>query len=72
MWEQLDLVYGSRHTQDRCIQDKAAQIPLLDSETLKSFGIFYRGITVQVYYYLERQPPAVTMDNSHLYQQMRQ
>jgi len=72
MWEHLDREYGSKHTQDRCIQDRAAQIPPLDSETLKSFGDFYDGITVQVNYYLVHQPFAVTEDNTHLYQQMRQ
>jgi len=72
MWEHLDREYGSKHTQDRCIQDRAAQIPPLDSETLKSFGDFYDGITVQVNYYLVHQPFAVTDDNTHLYQQMRQ
>ena len=72
MWEHLDLEYGSRHTQDKCIQDRAAQIPPLDSDTLKSFADFYDGITVQVNYYLVHRPSAVKEDNSHLYQQMRQ
>ena len=72
MWEHLDLEYGSQHVQDRCIQDKAAQIPQLDSESLKSFGIFYRGITVQVNYYLEHQPFEVMKNGSLLYHSMRQ
>ena len=72
MWEHLDREYGSKHTQDRCIQDKAAEIPPLDSEKLKSFADFYDGVTVQANYYLVRQPSAVLADNSLLYQQMRQ
>ena len=72
MWEHLDREYGSQHTQDRCIQDKAAEIPPLDSEKLKSIADFYDGVTVQANYYLVRQPSAVLADNSLLYQQMRQ
>jgi hypothetical protein len=72
MWEHLDREYGSQHTQDRCIQDRAAEIPPLDAEKLKSFSDFYDGVTVQANYYLVRQPSEVLVDNSLLYQQMRQ
>jgi hypothetical protein len=72
MWEQLDLVYGSKHTQDRCIQDRAARMAPLDQNNLKTFEKFYMGVTVQINYYLEHQPTAITVENSLLYQQIRQ
>ena len=72
MWTQLDEEYGSKHTQDRCIQDRAAKIAFLEHETLKTVGKFHLEVTVQINYYLDRQPVAVTTDNSHLYQQIRQ
>ena len=72
MWEQLDLVYGSKHIQDRCIQDRAARMAPLDQDNLKTFEKFYIGVTVQINYYSEHQPEAVLIENSLLYQQMRQ
>jgi len=72
MWTQLDEEYGSKHTQDRCIQDRAAKMAFLETETLKTVGKFHLEVTVQINYYLDRQPVAVTTDNSHLYQQIRQ
>ena len=72
MWEQLDLVYGSKHTQDRCIQDRAAMMAPLDQMTLKNFEKFYIGVTVQINYYRVHHPEAVLLENSLLFQQMRQ
>ena len=63
MWEHLDREYGSGHTQDRCIQERAPEIPPLESEKLKSFADFYDGVTVQVNYYLVQKPSAVLADN---------
>ena len=72
MWEQLDQVYGSKHTQDRCIQDRAAMMSPLDQENLKTVEKFYIGVTVQINYYRVHHPEAVLLENSLLYQQMRQ
>jgi hypothetical protein len=71
MWEQLDLDYGSEHIQDRCIQDRAARIPPLDQESLKTVGKFYLELTVQINYYQLSQPEVLTRSNNHLYQLMR-
>jgi hypothetical protein len=72
MWTLLDDYYGSRHIQDRCIQDRAARIIPLHHENLNSVAVFYDEITVQVNYYLTHKPSAVYEDNSFLYQQIRQ
>ena len=44
----------------------------LDQENLRTFEKFYIGVTVQINYYNEHQPEAVLIENSLLYQQMRQ
>ena len=72
MWTLLDDYYGSRHIQDRCIQDRAEKIIPLNHETLSTVSMFYDEITVQVNYYLTHKPSAVYEDNSFLYRQMRQ
>ena len=72
MWKQLDLRYGTKHVQARCIRDKANQIPYLDTLTLKSTLAFYEGVTVQVNHHLVQQPHAVKDDNSHLYQFLKE
>jgi len=71
MWDTLDSHYGSKHIQDRCIQDRAARIIPLEQETLNTVSTFCDEITVQINYYLVHQPAAVNDDNTHLYQQMR-
>lgn len=71
MWETLDEHYGSKHIQDRCIQDRAAKILPLEHETLHTVSTFCDEITVQMNYYQVHQPSAVNDDNSHLYQQIR-
>jgi hypothetical protein len=72
MWKQLDLRYGTKHVQARCIRDKANQIPYLDTLTLKSTLAFYEGVTVQVNHHLVQQPHAVQDDNSHLFQFLKE
>jgi hypothetical protein len=72
MWQQLDLSYGTEHVQARCIRDKLSQIPFLDKLALKTVKEFYYGITVQINYYLDCQPHAITDANSPLYQHIRE
>ena len=71
MRDQLKLEYGSRHVQDRCIEDKAAKIVPFDTLTMKACKEFYYGITVQVNYYQETQPHAIRDSNSPLFRQIR-
>ena len=71
MWDTLDDHYGSKHIQDRCIQDRAARIIPLEQENLNTVSTFCDEITVQINYYLVHDPSAVNNDNSHLYQQIR-
>ena len=72
MWKQLDLRYGTKHVQARCIRDKANQIPYLDTLTLKTALAFYEGVTVQVNHHLVEQPHAVQDNNSHLFQFLKE
>ena len=72
MWKQLDLRYGTKHVQARCIRDKANQIPYLDTLTLKSTLAFYEGVTVQVNHHMVQQPHAVQDNNSHLFQFLKE
>ena len=72
MWKQLDLRYGTKHVQARCIRDKANKIVYLDSLSLKTAIAFYEGVTVQVNHHLVKQPSAVQEDNSHLFQFLKE
>jgi hypothetical protein len=68
MWKQLDLRYGTKHIQARCIRDEANRIPYLDVITLKTVLAFYEEVTVQINHYLIEQPHAVHDENSLLFQ----
>ena len=72
MWKQLDLRYGTKHVQARCIRDKANKIVYLESLSLKTALAFYEGVTVQVNHHLVQQPHAVQDDNSHLFQFLKE